>query len=111
VTVELRRGRQEHQSEAPVIGEHDAGPVVGFENDVVVFAGAAACNIGSVHGKAARHSEVHDQRFTALKVDEEILRPPSQNLHLTAGKASRKFPRQRDTQVPAFGFNADQTMP
>ena len=67
-----------------------------------------------VHGKAARHAEMHDQSFAAIQVDKEILSPPAEAFYSPAfqprGELSWKgnsqiSPTEVDSNKPPAGEN------
>jgi hypothetical protein len=61
-----------------------------------------------MHGEAAGHPHVYDQRFAGIEIQEQVFRPPSQNSHLTAGKPRGKVPGQRNAQISASSIHADE---
>jgi hypothetical protein len=107
-----------------MVGENNPDALLGFENDVIVFAVPAAVSRHLVreeawpessawvmHCKAPRHSHVDDQCFAGIEVHKQILRSPPQTLHLSASQPNGKIARQRNAKIGTPGIDAQQSLP
>ncbi len=92
---------QIHQAEAAGIVEHHPRVVFHREDDVIVAHGRLGRASWRLHAEAPRHAKMRQQHQPALKLDEQVFRPPSHRQDPPAGKLAGKAAGQRAAQILA----------
>ncbi len=104
--TEVGARHEVHDAEPPRVVEADPHARLQLEDDMIV---RLRGGVGVMHPKRARHSKVHEERFTGRQVGQQIFATTCQAVHRRSSQPALEISWEGPAQVGAAQQDADDS--